>query len=161
LDAITYNPLKGKVDELIDILSSRAEIIINTLSRHFKYAKVKSYIDQFKSLHNQHIEALRKGNIIHAHEVLIQIYELSYELESDEFWTRHHIESPDVRYSLRPDAFQRGIVICGYMTGDMQSYSPRFPSRQYLGPMKNPSQDAVLKVYQAILSQAQSASETG
>ena len=91
--------------------------------------------------------------------MLIQIYELSHELESDEFWTRHHIETPHVGYCLQSDAFQRGIVICGYVTGDIRRYSPKFPSRQYLGPMKNPSQGAVLKVYKKILSQVQSPSE--
>ncbi len=159
LGLITSEPLRGEVDELIQILNSRAERITRRLSRYFEYAEVQSYIDRFKTLHNQHIEALRKGNLIHAHEVLVQIYELSHELECNESWAPRENETPcfDYRDFSGTPAIEEGILICGYLTAHMREGSPGVPTLdlRHRGQRKEkPSQDAAARVYREILSHA-------
>lgn len=127
---IQIDQIKSRVNELVDILNGRAERITSQLAEHYEYVEVKSYLDQFKTLHKQHVEALEKGNIIHAHEVLGQLHELSFRLERDEFWRRHTIETPTFKYQLRHDAFKRGRMICAYVVGDMSTYSPKYPSNE-------------------------------
>lgn len=123
--------LKEKNDELIKLLCNRADKIRKKLNTFYKYIEVKKYLDEFIDLHNKHINALKSGNIILAHEILCDIHNLSFEIEKDEFWTRHKIETPNVHYSLRKDIFKRGILICGYIVGDLKSYSPMYPSDLY------------------------------
>ena len=129
---INADVIEDRVDELVEILEHRASLIMEELSRHFKYVRVRKYASRFQELHQQHIRALRKRNLIYAHEILRQIHELSMKMEADEFWTRHHIETPDVLYKLREDAFQRGIIITGYIAGDLSRYSPSYPEVMFL-----------------------------
>ena len=105
-------------DELISVLQLRAGNIQEQLLLHYHYAPVKKYLSKFEQLHLQHLAALEKGNLVLAHEILIAIYALSGDLEQDEFWKRHNAESPSLQYSLSPDMFQKGILICRYLFGD-------------------------------------------
>jgi hypothetical protein len=127
---VLINPIRDRVDELIAILENRAKNIRLELSPYYKYAPVKKYLRQFKELHEKHVSSLRDGRLIQAHEVLSEIHKLSADLESDEFWSRHDAETPDVRYSLSDDAFQRGKLICEYVAGDMKAYSEKYPSSE-------------------------------
>ena len=70
--------------ELIPILNMRAEKIMGELSKYYKYTNVKEYLDKFEKLHRRHIDSLQKGNFVLAHEILVDIHELSFELEKDE-----------------------------------------------------------------------------
>ena len=115
-----YNESALRSDELIEILNMRASKINHDLSQYYRYANIKEYLDEFNRLHKLHIEALKNGNIVLAHEILVDIHKLSFELAGDEFWTRHEIETPNVAYSLCLDAFQRGELVYGYICGDMK-----------------------------------------
>ena len=117
-DGATNPPIatSEKLNELIAILNDRAERIVADVGRLYKYAKPREYLEGFKLLHERHVASLARGDFIRAHETLREIYDLSRKLESDEFWTRHRLKTPTVRYSLKPDAFERGPMVevyCG------------------------------------------------
>ncbi|MET0466776.1 MAG: hypothetical protein ABW007_26685 [Chitinophagaceae bacterium] len=117
---VTPDPLDGRVNELIEILEERNRKIKRDLSKYYKYAKIKRYVDEFDRLHRLHIASLREGKVLLAHERLIEIHRLAAELERDDFWTHHRIVSPGVAYRLCDDAFQRGEFICEYVSGEMR-----------------------------------------
>ncbi|WP_415878122.1 hypothetical protein [Methylomonas sp. TEB] len=112
---IQAGSVSARTDELIRMVSLRAQKIAASLAPHYEYATVSSYLSRFQSLHESHVDALRRGSLIEAHEIVCQIHDLSRELQSDEFWTRHNKETPDVCYSLNFDAFQRGPLIEWYV----------------------------------------------
>jgi|TARA_B110000503_G_C7116785_1_gene400738 hypothetical protein len=127
-DVVINNPSGGiSTDELIPILQLRASQIQDQLSEHYHYAPAKKYLSKFGELHLQHISALENDNLVLAHEVLKSIYDLSGELEKDEFWERHDAETPDLLYSLSPGMFQKGRLICRYLVGEMSSNSELYP----------------------------------
>jgi hypothetical protein len=127
-DVVINNPSGGiSTDELIPILQLRASQIQDQLSEHYHYAPAKKYLSKFGELHLQHISALENDNLVVAHEVLKSIYDLSGELEKDEFWERHDAETPDLLYSLSPGMFQKGRLICRYLVGEMSSNSELYP----------------------------------
>lgn len=136
---------KRDIDQLVLILEDRANIIVQKLQKYYKYTNVKEYLEEFKTLHKNHIKALSDGNLIYAHELLLNIYNLSYKLESDEFWTRHDIETPAVLYNLRNDAFTKGNLICAYISGDMKEYS-----EQYFSINVSKNYDELLMLYKRI-----------
>jgi hypothetical protein len=113
------------LDELIKLFNLRAVIINEELSIHYKYTNVNDFLNQFNILHEKHIEALQNHEFILAHDYLKQIYNISYMLTQDEFWTSHKIERPGVFYHLRHDAFTKGELICGYLVGKVKSYSDK------------------------------------
>jgi hypothetical protein len=127
-DVVINNPSGGiSTDELIPILQLRASQTQDQLSEHYHYAPAKKYLSKFGELHLQHISALENDNLVLAHEVLKSIYDLSGELEKDEFWERHDAETPDLLYSLSPGMFQKGRLICRYLVGEMSSNSELYP----------------------------------
>jgi hypothetical protein len=127
-DVVINNPSGGiSTDELIPILQLRASQIQDQVSEHYHYAPAKKYLSKFGELHLQHISALENDNLVVAHEVLKSIYDLSGELEKDEFWERHDAETPDLLYSLSPGMFQKGRLICRYLVGEMSSNSELYP----------------------------------
>lgn len=144
---INTTVLESKADELISILEFRAEEIRNQLAPRYKYAVVSEYLEKFNKLHDQHVSALEESNFVLAHEILASIHELSRSLESDEFWSRHAAETPDLLYSLSLDAFQRGRLICEYVVGDMVSFSKLYPSEERMGA----NIDGVEKIYDRVL----------
>ena len=141
-----------KLDELVAILDNRAEVIVESLIGEYRYIEIRGYIDKFKLLHRDHIEALRGGMLIHAHEILSRIHRLSFELERSEFWARHAIERPDAVYSLGFDAFNHGPVINWYTIGDARGRLPRGITDMGAFDAAAPkSEDDVLKIYRTIL----------
>ena len=131
LEAANYELFNGEIvnppalDELIKLFNLRASIINEELRKHYNYTEVKSYLNEFNVFHIKHIEALQNHEFILAHEYLTRIYNISYALSNAEFWTRHEIETPDVSYMLSKDAFTKGELICGYLVGDIISYSKK------------------------------------
>jgi hypothetical protein len=148
-NAVLFDPLRPKIDELIDILVQRAGNIESGLRKFYRYAKVKNYLGRFRDLHQKHIESLRCGNIIQSHELLSQIHSLSEDLESDEFWARHQAECPGTFYSLSSDAFKRGRIICGYIAGSLELYSDVDPADARQEDSSSPVASANL--YMAVL----------
>ena len=138
--------------ELIEILEHRAAVIRDQLAAHHKHVNVSNYLLEFTGLHEKHIDALRRGNVILAHEVLGEIHQLSRRMASDDFWTG---SPPGVRYSLRGDAFERGALICGYVGGELRSYSEKYPSNEYGNPFSDYVSSSPLgsvDVYRIVLS---------
>lgn len=105
------------IDELIQVLKDRAEAIITSLSQHYTYAAVADYIDRFRDLHAKHLDALKRRQMVRAHEVLSQIHALSHKLESHEFWARHDTENPGVCYYLPDGIFDHGVLLVNYVLG--------------------------------------------
>ena len=136
-------------DELVSILQLRAAKIQGHLAEHYHYASVKKYLSKFTKLHLQHIAALEKSNLVLAHEILTSIYELSNGLETDDFWKRHDCETPDLIYSLSPEMFQKGVLICEYVAGDMSSNSVLYPRAIRLRSSKNLK--TINEIYKQIL----------
>ncbi|MFC7072804.1 hypothetical protein ACFQJ7_06130 [Halovenus rubra] len=128
---ITEHVGNDGASELIDILERRAEKVEKELEPVYEYAPVQEFLEEFNRLHQEHIEALEEGNYVYAHEVLSEIHRLSYELEMKDFWTHHEKKEIGSMYSLGEDAFERGALICGYMSGDVESNSSKYPSRYY------------------------------
>ncbi len=153
-DVVINNPSEGiSTDELIPILHLRANQIQDQLSEHYHYAPAQKYLSKFEELHLKHISALENGNLVLAHEVLKSIYDLSGELEKDEFWERHDAETPDLLYSLSPGMFQKGRLISSYLVGEMSSKSESYPreiSLQSPQSLKNINElyKKILKTYQ-------------
>ncbi|PKM95618.1 MAG: hypothetical protein CVU84_02105 [Firmicutes bacterium HGW-Firmicutes-1] len=147
---INNNYHQREIDELVRILDLRTERINNNLSMHFKYAEIKIYLDEFNILHKSHIESLKKGDFIYAHELLTQIHDLSYRLESDEFWSRHRIETPFLLYSLRPDSFTRGELICAYIVGDMRKYSDKYLGTELSDHNASKNNKDIIMIYKKI-----------
>lgn len=116
-----------RIQELISILELRAENIRTQLSQYYDYASVKDYLSKFNELHRKHIDALKSGNLILAHEILSAIHVLSNKLEGEEFWAKHKAETPLREYSLRPFEFLRGRLICEYVVGEMRNNSKLYP----------------------------------
>lgn len=115
---VNHDRLPDRTEELALLLEDRAKVIRRNLANHFKYTPVKEFLARFEPLHRDHIAALRQGHLARAHEILVEIHRISYELARNEFWTRHHHETPETRYMLSGDAFQRGDLIDMYVGGD-------------------------------------------
>lgn len=111
---VNAGPTGAQPEELVRVLQARADRIHRELAPNFKYVDVKRFIEDFERLHQAHIAALRRNNLVEAHEYLTQIHEVSRKLERSEFWARHEAEAPDIRYSLSLEAFQRGKLIQWY-----------------------------------------------
>lgn len=120
--------IQTNTTELVNILTLRAKIINNELPKFYHYAKVQNYLKEFNDLHAKHIQALNNANLSLAHEILLEIHRLSFELEREEFWTSDHAVRYSIKYSLRRDAFERGHMIDAYVVGDMRCYSKFYPS---------------------------------
>lgn len=116
---INQDRLPDKTEELAKILEYRAVRIKTELAQHFQYTPVQEFLNRFDQLHIRHVDALRQGNIVYAHEILREIHELSYNLQSEEFWTRNHLESPGTNYELSSEAFQRGYLIEWYVGSEV------------------------------------------
>ena len=75
------SPLLLESIEIIEILEFRAQEINSQLYKYKKFTEVNRFLENFNKLHYKHIQALKEGKIVLAHEILIKIYRLSYELE--------------------------------------------------------------------------------
>lgn len=107
-------------------------------------------MNEFETRHTRHIKAIKNGDLILAAEILKSIYELSTDLDRDEFWTRENIKNPDARYSLCMDAFATGDLIELYAgkkqadllalkSGSVQHCRDYSVSKEDLSGLKSPS----------------------
>lgn len=149
LGAPAPDVLRSRVDELIAILDIRAARLVRTISRYADNSQIQEYLDEFGSLHQQHIEALKRGQLLHAHEILIQIHELSYKLETDEFWRNQTAKRPTAIHYAPLDFLERGVVSRGYLTGSLRGNSPELSGR-LLALLSKPSEQDALALYKFI-----------
>jgi hypothetical protein len=154
-DAILADPLRDRINELVEVLNQRAEKIRCQLQKHFRYVAVKDYICKFNELHQKHIDSLRNGKMILAHEILLEIHELSFELSHNEFWERHRIETPGHMYRISIGAFTRGPLVCEYIVDDMCNCYDKYDI--YDGYTESwsdskPSPATILTVYRKVLA---------
>jgi hypothetical protein len=145
------NDLKERVDELIAILEDRADKIREGLQQYYHHILVRDYLEKFQRLHERHIDSLRNGRIIQAHEILSQIHSLSHDLDSKGFWTGN-----TGLYCLSMDAFERGALICEYVGGEMKSRSKKYPINVGIKTWHIGRIPRLTNVYQVVLGNANS-----
>jgi len=102
---------------LIALLSIRAKKVEDYLKKHHPPDKSKEFIKVFRNLHREHIKHLRAGNVIAAHEVLIQIHDFSYNAAG--FRTGMYI-------CARP-YYIRGSIIGGYLVDEFEMEPDSYP----------------------------------
>ena len=125
-DQLLLSPLEGRVDELILVLEDRARRIRRELHQFYQHAAVSEFLNRFGELHERHIDYLKRRMFIAAHEALIQIHEISYELQRTEFWIRRQGNAVLTRYRVGTESFQRGELICCYVGGEMKADSSSY-----------------------------------
>jgi hypothetical protein len=122
-EAILADPLRDRIEELVEILSQRAKRIRLELQDHFQYAAVRDFIREFDELHQRHIDSLRACKIILAHDILLDIHELFSNLSRKAELFREKRFSFGTRYTFDWwNAFRRGPSICAYVAGDIRYY---------------------------------------
>ena len=75
---------ENNFDDIISVYSFRAKNLIENIKKQYKYIDVEDYVNKLKILHDNHIKALKKKNLMLAYEILQKIYELSSEMENEE-----------------------------------------------------------------------------
>lgn len=154
---ILISPIENQIDELIDILENRAQKIWQDLQPHYKYAPVMEYLVEFQYLHERHINSLREGNVIQAHELLQQIHELSFKLEMDEYFKEPR-EPLRGHYMLIPPDYSRGNMACMYFAGEMKkgdrySYDIHpYPYEEHFAKWRNGVPSAAIRLYKKIVA---------
>jgi hypothetical protein len=106
-----------KLNDLIALLEQRAKKVAAHLQARYGAEAASELIARFQELHKKHIAHLRAGEVIAAHEVLIEIHQFSYETAG--LWSGSY-------YCGRP-YYIRGPVIVGYMLGAFDPDSPSYP----------------------------------
>lgn len=79
-DAVISGAIAGSVEELIGVLEHRASLIKMTFSSCYGNRAVSKYLGTFDQLHQKHIDCLRRGRMVQAHEILNEIHALSASL---------------------------------------------------------------------------------
>lgn len=104
------------------------------MQSHYEIIEVNKYLKRFKYLHKQHIKALKEGNLIYAHEILIEIHLMSDALDTEE----RSISGNMICYGNPSDwdnlsevakynwLIEKSIIICAYIAGDMKKNSENF-----------------------------------
>jgi hypothetical protein len=144
-------PAEKRTDELISLFEYRANRIRNELKPYYEYTDISSFLGRFDELHTKHVAALRTGDFILAHEILLEIHKLSFDLEGGEFWSRHDAKTPHVVYDLDTlAAFGQGPMVSLYATGEFRS--KHIPSISIL--TQENQLDESTKIYKEILNGA-------
>jgi len=125
----------SRTDDLVEILNIRSARIIAYLESNKgdsffdsgrKPNETSKAIQKFKILHERHIKHLKNGNFVAAHEILIEIHELSF---LDKVKSRFR-----ALYYCRARRFTRGKIISAYVAGD---YSYSNDDKYKLSPEEN------------------------
>jgi hypothetical protein len=127
-DIVFYfdDQLRSRIDELIQVLQDRARVIERDLSGHYELVHVREFLDEFRRLHEENIEALREGRVLRSHELVNNIHQLSYNLEYSELGRKlNHLSGVD--YAMASRAGEEGPLICCYLAGDLKRKSPVYP----------------------------------
>jgi hypothetical protein len=115
---LAFDPIKGRIDELIAILEQRHDKIMSSLSRYYSNVEVRRALREFDRLHRVHIDSLRQGKLLLAHETLIRIHEVLWHLHR-----RDVLQSAEnnlvPRYAVGDCLSCPGVGVCEYITGEM------------------------------------------
>ena len=128
---IQQDKLQDHADELVGILEDRAKDIVKNLQLEYE-VDVKQYLNDFLLLHREHVDALKKGHLVRAHEILKKINNLSYSLEKSESSKIIQINYQKIISSIDLDEHSTGALICGYIAGDCQRDSNRYSDKKRL-----------------------------
>lgn len=124
-DIIINDTMNERIEELVKLLQYRAEWIEKNVFNKYEYSQIEHFLNMFRSLHEKHIAALNAMNLILAHEILIEIHKISCQIEVSKGSMR--TISPGSDYAMSSSGFERGALMCFYMTGDFRSNSPKYP----------------------------------
>ncbi|WP_421802696.1 hypothetical protein [Flagellimonas sp.] len=116
---------KKDQSELIKTLEFRAEKLNEHLEKYYYYNEVVNYLEKFNTLHKKHIEALKNNDFILAHEILSQIHQLSFELDSKEEQSQQINLYGDIRYQYFTSFGQKNIfggIAAFYFQKQIQPY---------------------------------------
>jgi len=150
---------KKEIEELINIFKLRAENIISLLSTIDKY---KDCLDRFIILHNKHIEALKKGNLVYAHEILRMIDKLSmFDYEDGGIsYTIIYVDHLESEYESNENQknnneVHRAVFISTYITGEIGNNPDEYlyPQKDY---WKHKNTNYLAEAYKKILKCATS-----
>jgi hypothetical protein len=116
----------GNINGLIALLEIRAKnielFLKEGLGKGIWFDKEVSNgeVEEFISLHKQHIEFLRKGLFSSAHEVLIKIHELSFKISFSRYYKLMYQSAPpgDIIDKCVYKSYIRGFLIDWYITGE-------------------------------------------
>lgn len=113
-----YYGQEGSKIEYIDLLKERARRIQTSLYKEYTYESVEKYLKEFNILHPKHIEAIRNNQQVLAHEILGEIYALSFYLEMKEEDKENDAKGIKVEYQreLNFDGIS-GKIMTMYMAG--------------------------------------------
>ena len=111
---------------LIEQLNLRADEIRYRVREQYPGPGINTdeYIRQFDQLHEQHVLALRAGDLVLAHDLVIKIHDLSYQLGCEDASRKMR---PGGDYAMLADAFEREAMVTCYMSGVYQKEHPSYP----------------------------------
>lgn len=114
-DVIVYQDnSKERRDEFVLFLNLKAKKIIREIPKLYKNERAEGYVQEFISLHNKHIEAIKSGNLIYAHELLNEIHDfmshiLAIEVDIAE---KELIRMEEIRNSNHYERRSKDILYC-------------------------------------------------
>ena len=111
----------NKLSELIKDLENRALFIEKNLQSKYQRINIDTYLQQFKELHQKHIDALKLMDFKSAIQYCIELHELSCNIE-----LRNTVKLKGDS-AMKVGAGQRGPLISCYMVGDFIKESPKYP----------------------------------
>ncbi len=111
----------GKVlqnqESLITILEERARMIVDWLSKRNSHGHLNPYISRFKHLHGKHVQMIRDGEMVKAHETLSAIKN-HLDITRDTTLTESEKSlAPDLRYNIVVPPEVESIVRGRYLAG--------------------------------------------
>ncbi|MCR6651293.1 MAG: hypothetical protein NVV73_07280 [Cellvibrionaceae bacterium] len=109
----------SKTDDLVSVLNLRAENIIERL-KSGNDKRSEEVLAAFMKLHERHIQLLKEGNLVAAHEVLVKIHRLSYDYETTD------LLSGLKSYLCSRTKYIRGAIINAYIVNQFKENTERY-----------------------------------
>jgi len=160
-DKVNIEPKSHRVDDLISVLNIRAREIQQYLQRRYSGNQGESgrMAENFTRLHEEHIELLRKGHIVAAHDLLAKIHELSFEVQEKDDELRGRLR----RYYCGAPRYVRGFIVNAYIVNEFSENSDKYQLKENelatnaegigCGPIyKMAAPAAVKEIYELILT---------
>jgi hypothetical protein len=163
LDRLSVEPilkrwevLKPERDLLIAAFEKRAQEIRQAIRVRESYLDPEAPLTLFDKLHTLHISTLKNGDVLLAHNVLLDIMRLSYNLCGDHYRLKRVFELPDRDFILSETACQDGVMVCLYITGKARCEEPfkTITAASYQDPART------MDLYEAVLTQIKAEAAT-